>query len=113
MEFIIGALSSVAVAMLSYTMQQLIKDNRKLTQEKKQKETEKDEGIRDGVVCLLRIQLIEYHAKYMELGKIPNYVYESFKSMYKAYHALGGNGLVTRMMEDIEELEITNRRGEE
>ncbi|MFI3172790.1 MAG: hypothetical protein R3Y58_10580, partial [Eubacteriales bacterium] len=86
---------------------------RKLTAEKRTKETEKEQGIQEGVVCLLRIQLIEYHAKYMELKKIPNYVYESFKSMYKAYHALGGNGLVTRMMEDIEELEITNRRGEE
>ncbi|MFI3172822.1 MAG: hypothetical protein R3Y58_10745, partial [Eubacteriales bacterium] len=86
---------------------------RKLTAEKRTKETEKEQGIQEGVVCLLRIQLIEYHAKYMELEKIPNYVYESFKSMYKAYHALGGNGLVTRMMEDIEELEITNRKGEE
>ncbi|MFI3172427.1 MAG: hypothetical protein R3Y58_08705, partial [Eubacteriales bacterium] len=67
MEFIIGALSSIAVAILSYALQQLIKDNRKLTAEKRTKETEKEQGIQEGVVCLLRIQLIEYHAKYMEL----------------------------------------------
>lgn len=59
-----------------------------------------------GTMLLLRVQLIEYHDRYMELGYIPSYAYENFHEMYSAYHALGGNGLATHMKEEIDELEI-------
>ena len=45
-----------------------------------------------GTMLLLRVQLIEYHDKYMRLGEIPSYAYENFNEMYDAYHKLGGNG---------------------
>ena len=48
-----------------------------------------------GTMLLLRVQLIEYHDKYMKLGSIPSYAYENFVEMYQAYHELGGNGMVT------------------
>ena len=57
-----------------------------------------------GTMLLLRVQLIEYHDKYMKRGTIPSYAYENFIEMYDAYHALGGNGMVTHMKEEIEEL---------
>lgn len=57
-----------------------------------------------GTMLLLRVQLIEYHDKYMKRGSIPSYAYENFIEMYDAYHALGGNGMVTHMKEEIEEL---------
>ena len=57
-----------------------------------------------GTMLLLRVQLIEYHDKYMKRGSIPSYAYENFIEMYEAYHALGGNGMVTHMKEEIEEL---------
>ena len=41
-----------------------------------------------GTMLLLRVQLIEYHDKYMALGDIPSYAYENFMEMYDAYHAL-------------------------
>lgn len=59
-----------------------------------------------GTMLLLRVQLIEYHDKYMELGYIPSYAYENFCEMYEAYHDLGGNGMVTHMYDDIRKLEI-------
>mgnify|MGYP004504966903 CR=1 FL=1 len=31
-----------------------------------------------GTMLLLRVQLIEYHDKYMILGDIPSYAYENF-----------------------------------
>ena len=40
-----------------------------------------------GTMLLLRVQLIEYHYKYMMLGDIPSYAYENFMEMYDAYHA--------------------------
>lgn len=113
MDYVIGALSSLVVAILSFIIQQLLRDNKRLRAERKDKNMEKEQGLADGVVCLLRIQLIEYHTKYMELGRIPTYAYESFDLMYKAYKALGGNGTITHMKEDIDELEVTNQKRSE
>ena len=64
-----------------------------------------------GTMLLLRVQLIEYHDKYMKRGTIPSYAYENFIEMYDAYHALGGNGMVTHMKEEIEELHL-KKKGE-
>ncbi|EOS79589.1 hypothetical protein C817_02564 [Dorea sp. 5-2] len=59
-----------------------------------------------GTMLLLRVQLIEYHDRYMALGHIPSYALENFIEMYEAYHELGGNGMVTEMYKEILELEI-------
>ena len=59
-----------------------------------------------GTMLLLRVQLIEYHDRYMALGSIPSYAYENFCEMYEAYHKLGGNGMITKMKEEIEELHL-------
>lgn len=64
-----------------------------------------------GTMFLLRVQLIEYHDKYMMQGDIPSYAYENFCEMYEAYHALGGNGMVTKMKQEIEELNL-KKKGE-
>mgnify|MGYP000507509397 CR=1 FL=1 len=62
-----------------------------------------------GTMLLLRVQLIEYHGKYMKLGKIPSYAYENFCEMYEAYHRLGGNGMITKMKQEIEELHLKQK----
>lgn len=59
-----------------------------------------------GTLLLLRVQLIDYHDKYIKKGFIPLYAYENFNEMYKAYHELGGNGMITHMKEDIEKLHM-------
>ena len=62
-----------------------------------------------GTMLLLRVQLIEYHDKYMKLGEIPSYAYQNFQEMYEAYHELGGNGMVTKMKNEIEELHLKQK----
>lgn len=62
-----------------------------------------------GTMLLLRAQLIEYHDKYMRLGSIPSYAYENFCEMYNAYHELGGNGMITKMMHEIEGLHLREK----
>ena len=62
-----------------------------------------------GTMLLLRVHLIEYHEKYMQMGEIPSYAYQNFSEMYGAYHALGGNGMVTKMKEEIDELHLKKR----
>lgn len=65
-----------------------------------------------GTMLLLRVQLIEYHDKYMRLGEIPSYAYSNFCEMYKAYHSLGGNGMITKMYNEVEELHLKNNHKE-
>lgn len=62
-----------------------------------------------GTMLLLRVQLIEYHSKYMRKGEIPSYAYQNFVDMYEAYHELGGNGMITKMYEEIHELHINTK----
>lgn len=64
-----------------------------------------------GTMLLLRVQLIEYHTKYMRMGEIPSYAYQNFEEMYEAYHDLGGNGMVKKMYEEIKELHIKSGGG--
>ena len=71
----------------------------------KQQKKNRDANSR-GTMLLLRVQLIEYHDKYMSLGEMPSYAYQNFWEMYDAYHALGGNGMVTKMKNEIEEIHI-------
>ena len=74
---------------------------------KKQK-NDRDANSR-GTMLLLRVQLIEYHDKYVEEGEIPSYAYDNFVEMYDAYHALGGNGMATKMKNEIEELNLKKK----
>ena len=62
-----------------------------------------------GTMLLLRVQLIEYHSKYTKIGDIPSYAYQNFCEMYDAYHELGGNGMVTKMKQEIDELHIKRK----
>lgn len=64
-----------------------------------------------GTMLLLRVQLIEYHDKYVKLGEIPSYAYDNFAEMYNAYHDLGGNGMVTKMYNEIQELHLKSNGG--
>ena len=62
-----------------------------------------------GTMLLLRVQLIEYHDRYTKIGNIPSYAYQNFIEMYEAYHELGGNGMITKMKEEIEELHLRSK----
>lgn len=74
---------------------------------KKQKKDRDANG--KGTMLLLRVQLIEYHDRYMKQGDIPSYAYENFIEMYNAYHELGGNGMVTKMYEEIHALHLKQK----
>lgn len=74
-----------------------------------QKQKKTREANSKGTMLILRVHLIEYHAKYMEAGEIPSYAYQNFVEMYEAYHALGGNGMITKMYEEIHDLHLRPR----
>lgn len=59
-----------------------------------------------GTMLLLRVQLIEYHEKWKQRGYITKHGIENFLEMYDSYHELGGNGMVTHLLEEVKELPI-------
>lgn len=97
-DFLMQTYKIVLPVLLGYIVY-LLKDQKK----------ERDANSR-GTMLLLRVQLIEYHDKYTTLGEIPSYAYQNFCEMYEAYHDLGGNGMVTKMYEEIHELHL-HRKG--
>lgn len=61
-----------------------------------------------GTMLLLRVQLIEYHEKWTKREYITKHGLENFLEMYQAYHELGGNGMVTHLLEEVRKLPIRN-----
>lgn len=65
-----------------------------------------------GIMLLLRVQIIEYHDKYMRKGAIPTYAYDNFEDIYNCYHELGGNSMADKMHKEINELHLRNKETE-
>lgn len=99
MNIISVALPIILSALMSYVVF-LLKEQKK----------DRDANAK-GTMLLLRVQLIEYHDKYVEEGEIPSYAYDNFDEMYEAYHALGGNGMITKMYNEIQELHLKTKNG--
>lgn len=59
------------------------------------KRSARETALQNGVLCLLRAEIIRSHEKYTKRGEIPIYAKESLEKVYNAYHDLGGNGTVT------------------
>ena len=77
----------------------------KLLKDQKQ---ERDANAR-GTMLLLRVQLIEYPDRYVAQGAIPSYAYQNFCDMYKAYHALGGNGMIEKMKTEVDNIHLERK----
>lgn len=106
MQLLINVILSVISGLLLYIIKDLLDDNKHLRAERKKDNEARESALEEGMVCILRVNLIEAHAKYMAMGEISTHGYENFEDMYNAYRKLGGNGLVTHMWEDIQELRI-------
>ena len=65
------------------------------------------EALQLGMQALLRDRIIWAYNHYMEKGSCPIYGQENIHEMYAQYKILGGNGAVTKLVEDLEELPAT------
>lgn len=86
----------------------LLKEQRKTAEKSRRAEDEKRDAISKGAMLLLRVQLIEYHDEWMERGYVTKHGIQNFIEMYNTYHSLGGNGMVTHLLEEVSELPIRN-----
>jgi hypothetical protein len=71
------------------------------------KEMEAQIGRHDKAICeLLKNSITRIHRECMADGKVGRYTLESAMDMYKLYKALGGNGFVDKIIEDLQEFPI-------
>lgn len=71
-----------------------------------------NDALRAGVQALLRDRIIQAYNHYVcEKGWIPIYAKESIGACYKSYEALGNNGVIDSLMEQLNELPNYNLNG--
>ena len=78
---------------------------RKLSKNLKQ-EKERNQAIEDGVRDILRMQILDTYEKCSAAGKITVSRKDAIDSAYRSYHALGGNGTITQVHNEIMEMPI-------
>lgn len=64
------------------------------------------EVLKKGLVAILHDRLIQSGMFFLNKEEISVLEFDNFKSMYEAYHELGGNGTGTEIYERISELPI-------
>ena len=62
------------------------------------------DAVKLGIQALLRDRIIQTYNHYSAKGYCPIYGLENAESMYLQYHALGGNGAITKLLEALREL---------
>lgn len=105
-EIVFSGFVSVVATVLGFLLKNSIRENRQLRKEKSEEEKITVDALKNGVKCLLRSKLMEYHDIYVDQKHISATEYENWTQMYASYHDLGGNGMITHMAEDIEELKM-------
>lgn len=63
-------------------------------------------AMKEGVLSILRDSIITMHDRQMDARNLPLYMRDALEHSYNAYHALGGNGTVAALYEDLLELPI-------
>lgn len=59
-----------------------------------------------GVQALLRNEIIKTYNHCMDKGEIPIHERDNLNKLFKEYTNLGGNGTITHLMEELEELPV-------
>ena len=74
----------------------------------KQMKSEKvrNQAIENGVRDMLRLTILDNYERCKQEGKISVARKDAIDSAYNSYHALGGNGTITRVHEEIMEMPI-------
>ena len=64
----------------------------------------KDKAIEDGLVALLRNELVRRYREYETKGEMAILDKENIEDMFKQYENLGGNGTVKKMYKELLDL---------
>ena len=106
MEAIYSGVVSLAVAMLAFILQSVMRENHRLKKEKEQDSTKRERALEKGVRSLLRSELVKSYNSFMHKGSVTLGEYAEWSEMYGAYEGLGGNGPVKHMNDVVEDLKM-------
>ena len=62
------------------------------------------DAVKLGIQALLRDRIIQSYNHYQEKEYCPIYALENVVELYEQYHALGGNGAVTELVERLKDM---------
>ncbi|WP_312645702.1 hypothetical protein [Hydrogenoanaerobacterium sp.] len=103
LEFIVGywveVLFSTALSLLGIAYKRLAK------------RIKEQDAIKLGIRELLRDRIIRVYNHSYDAGFCPIYALENAVAMYEQYHALGGNGTVTELLDRLKELPTGRKEG--
>lgn len=68
-------------------------------------------AVQTGIRCMLRDRIIHSYEDYIRLGYCPMAVRENTDEMHAAYKALGGNGAVDHIVDELNELPTIKKEG--
>lgn len=102
-EYWLEVLFGLIIAMMGWGYRILVKKFKKMQTEQI--------ATKLGIQALLRDRIIGVYNHYSDKGFCPIYALENVLDLYKEYQALGGNGAVTKLMEDLIELPTQKERG--
>lgn len=64
-------------------------------------------GLKNGIKALLNNEIVRIYELYSEYGYCPSFIKENVEEIYNSYHKLGGNGMITTMVNKLYELPNT------
>ena len=69
----------------------------------------RQQATEQGIRALLRDRIVQAYYHYAERGWITLHGLENVEALYREYHSLGGNGPVTKLVEDLRTLEVRDQ----
>lgn len=70
------------------------------------REAARRRSFESGIQALLRDRIVQAYYHYYERNWITLHGLENVEALYEQYHALGGNGPVTKLVEDLRKMEV-------
>lgn len=74
------------------------------------KKVKEQDAIKLGIQALLRDRIIQSYNHYQEKGHVPIYAMDNIEALYTQYHALGGNGTVTGLLEKLRDMPTETKK---
>lgn len=69
-------------------------------------------GLKNGMISLLKSEILKICEKSFDIGYCPSYMKDNVRDMYDSYHKLGGNGMVTVIVESLYKLPVVKKQKE-
>ena len=103
---VITTIMTGAIGWLFHKIQK--REDKRLEDEKNRVESKTiyEQAIGNALRALCRDRILQGYTFYKQRGGVSTQELETTNKLYDAYHALGGNGTITRVFERIKELPI-------